>query len=146
MAQVRLAYPEIKQRGAELFQITPTPAAQAALYARRFDLPFPYLCDADRATHRRYGLTAKGVLASLKAGLESLPGVLAGSMRGEQPSPLPYMAGGLASGAMEQGMFLVGRDGCVRFRHIADIHAHVPSNDTLLRALDVLSSPHSPPS
>jgi len=145
MAQVRLTYPEIKRRGAEVWQITPTPAAQAALYARRFDLPFPYLCDADRATHRRYGLGSKGVLASLKAGLESLPGMLAGSVKGEQPSPVPYMSGGLGSGAMEQGMFLVGRDGRVHFRHIADIHAHIPSNDTLLGALDALSSPSSPP-
>lgn len=138
MAQVRLAYPEITRRGAEVLQITPTPPAQGALYARRFTLPFPYLCDAGYTTHRRYGLGSKGALAAIKTAWESLPGIVQGSVKGEQPSLLPYLSGGLASATMEQGMFLVDQDRRVRFRHIADMHAHIPANDMLLRALDAL--------
>ena len=138
MAQLRLGYPEIKRRWAEVLQITATPLAQGALYARRFALPFPYLCDGDYAVHRRYGLTTKGMLAALKGGLESFPRIVAGLVKGEQPSMLPYLPNGLASATMEQAMFLVGRDGRVRFRHIADVHAHIPSNETLLRALEGL--------
>jgi peroxiredoxin len=138
MAQLRLGYPEIKRRGAEVFQITGTPPAQGALYARRFTLPFPYLCDGDHAVHRRYGLTTKGMLAALKDGLESFPRMLTGIVKGEQPSPLPYLPQGMIEATMEQAMFLVGRDGRVRFRHVADVHAHIPSNEVLLRALDAL--------
>jgi hypothetical protein len=138
MAQLRLGYPEIKRRGAEVFQITETPPAQGALYARRFTLPFPYLCDGDHVVHRRYGLTTKGMLAGLKGGMRSFPGSLVGIARGEQPSLFPYLAKGLAANSMEQAVFLVGRDGRVRFRHIADSQAHIPSNDALLRALDKL--------
>jgi hypothetical protein len=138
MAQLRLGYPEIKRRGAEVFQITATPATLGALYARRFSLPFPYLCDGDYAVHRRYGLTTKGMLAGFKLMSESLPGTVKGIVRGEQPSLLPYLAKGLAENTMEQAMFLVGRDARVGFRHIAGPHAHMPSSDTFLRALDSL--------
>ena len=78
------------------------------------------------------------MMAALKGGLESLPGMLAGIVKGEQPSLLPYLGNGPVSATMEQAMFLVGRDGRVRFRHIADAHTQIPSNETLLRALDTL--------
>ena len=136
MAQLRLGYPEIQRRGAELLQITATPSSQGALYARRFTLPFPYLCDGDHAVHRRYGLTTRGMLAALKGQMESFPRLLTGMVKGEQPSLLPYLPQGMIEATMEQAMFLVDRNGRVRFRHIADVHAHIPSNDTLLRALD----------
>src|SRR3990172_8336199 len=121
MAQVRRAYPEITRRGAEVLQITPTPSAQGMLYARRFDLPFPYLCDPGYTMYRRYGLASKGALAALRAATQSLPGMLQGSVAGEQPSLVPYVSGGLGAGSMEQGMFLLDRDRRVRFRHIADV-------------------------
>ena len=139
MAQLRLGYPEIKRRGAEVLQITGTPVAQGALYARRFTLPFPYLCDEDHAVHRRYGLTTKGILAALKNSVRASTLGLPGIIKGEQPSLLPYLAKGPAASTMEQAMILVGRDGKVRFRHIADSQAHIPPNDTLIRALDSLS-------
>jgi hypothetical protein len=71
--------------------------------------------------------------------MESLPDVLQRSVTGEQRSLVPYVSGGLAAGSTEQGMFLIDRNRRVRFRHIADVHAHIPSNDTLLRMLDALS-------
>jgi len=138
MAQLRLGYPAIKQRGAEVVQITATPPKVGALYARRFTLPFVYLCDGDHAVHRHYGLTTRGMLNALKGSLKSFPGMVAGVVQGQQPSPLPYVASGLADNAMEQAVFLIGRDGRVSFRHIADGRAHIPSNDTLLHALDAL--------
>src|SRR3972149_4105678 len=132
MAQLRLGYPEIKRRQAEIFQITSTPPTQGALYARRFNLPFPYLCDGDLTTYRLYGLTTKGMMAALKSGFESFPSIVKGFVKGEQPSLLPYSS--TEKMTTEQAMFLVGRDGKVRFRYIADGHAPIPSNETLLRA------------
>src|SRR3972149_1055141 len=88
MAQLRLGYPEIKRRQAEIFQITSTPPTQGALYARRFNLPFPYLCDGDLTTYRLYGLTTKGMMAALKSGFESFPSIVTGFVKGEQPSLL----------------------------------------------------------
>ena len=139
MAQLRLGYPEIKRRGAEVLWITGTPVAQGALYARRFTLPFPYLCDEDFAVHRRYGLGSKGKLAALKNGMRSFPAGLPDIIKGEQPSLFPYLSKGLEANSMEQAMVLVARDGKVRYRHIADTQANIPPNDTLIRALDSLS-------
>ena len=137
MAQLRLGYPEIKRRGAEVLWITGTPVAQGALYARRFNLPFPYLCDGDLTTYRLYGLTTKGVMAALKSGFESFPSIVKGFVKGEQPSLLPYSSAEKMT--TEQAMFLVGQDGRVRFRFVADAHAHLPPTESLLRALDSLS-------
>jgi len=139
MAQLRLGYPEIKRRGAEILHITGTPPELGPLYARRFALPFPYLCDGDQVVHRRYGLTTKGALAALKNSMRASVFGLPGIIKGEQPSLLPYLAKGPAANSMEQAMILVGRDGKVRFRHLADTQAHIPPNDSLIRALDSLS-------
>jgi len=135
---LRLGYPEIKRRGGEVLEITATPPKLGTLYAKRFTLPFPYLCDGDYAIHRRYGLATRGMLAALRIGLESFPRELVGVVKGEQPSIFPYLPNGLGSFSMDQAMFLVGRDGRVRFRQIFDAHAHLPSNETLLRELDAV--------
>src|SRR3990172_5635907 len=139
MAQLRLGNLEMKRRGAEVLWITGTPAAQGALYARRFTLPFAYLCDEDHAVHRRYGLNTKGVLAGLKNSMKSFPASLPGIIKGEQPSFLPYLSKGLAANTTGQAMVLVGRDGKVCFRHVGDTRANIPPNDTLIRALDSLT-------
>jgi hypothetical protein len=138
MAQLRLGYPEIKRRGAEILWITSTPVAQGALYARRFTLPFTYLCDEGHAVHRRYGLTTKGALAGLRNGMRSFRVALPAIIKGEQPSLRPYLAKGPAENSMEQAMVLVGRDGKVRYRQIADNQATIPPNHSLIRALDAL--------
>src|SRR5262245_38209160 len=138
MAQLRLGYPAIKQRGAEVAQITATPPNVGALSTHRFTLPSVYLSDGDHAVHRHNGLTTRSMLNAMKGSLKSFPGMVAGVVQGQQPSPLPYVASGLADNAMEQAVFLIGRDGRVSFRHIADGRAHIPSNDTLLHALDAL--------
>jgi len=39
--------------------VTRTPLARAQLYARRFPLTFPYLCDVDSAARRAYGLGSR---------------------------------------------------------------------------------------
>src|SRR5215216_5496897 len=47
MSQYARAYPLIKERGGEVLEVTNTTPERAQLYARRFKLPFPYLCDPD---------------------------------------------------------------------------------------------------
>ena len=138
MAQLRLGHLEIKRRGAEIFHITSTPPELGPLYAKRFSLPFPYLCDGDFTVYRRYGLKTetKGKMTAIKGGFQSFPGMLTGFVKREQPSPRPYPA--MRKMTTEQAMFLVGRDGEVRFRYIGDGHAPIPPNATLLRALDAL--------
>lgn len=142
MAQLRLGYPEIKKRGADLLQITITPAKLGPIYAKRFDLPFPYLCDQDQSLHRLFGLTGKGVeMTGLKGGLMAVVASLPSLVNRDQPSLLPYLPY-LKKGVdptMQQAMFLVGRDGKVHFRHVSDGHEPIPSNDALLRELAALS-------
>src|SRR5919198_435273 len=52
-------YPKFQSLNAELLEVTRTPLARAELYARRFPLTFPYLCDVSNEARRAYGLTAR---------------------------------------------------------------------------------------
>src|SRR2546426_7095230 len=63
MAQLRLGYNEIQQRGAEVLQVTYSTPEEARLYFQQYQLLFPYLCDPEWAVFRLYGLSTirKGV-------------------------------------------------------------------------------------
>ena len=50
----------IRGLGAEILQVTLTPVERARIYARRFSLPFPYLCDPDRRVRHAWGLGSRG--------------------------------------------------------------------------------------
>jgi peroxiredoxin len=52
-------YPKFQSLKAELLEVTRTPVARAQLYARRFPLTFPYLCDVDDVARRAYGLASR---------------------------------------------------------------------------------------
>src|SRR5204863_5548149 len=56
MSQLSRAYPRIKERGGEVLEVTSSTPARAQFYARRFTLPFPYLCDPDHRVRADWGL------------------------------------------------------------------------------------------
>ena len=55
-ARLSLCYPAIRSLGAELLEVTPTPADHAKMYFSHFPVSFPYLCDPDRRVWELYGL------------------------------------------------------------------------------------------
>src|SRR4051812_14524022 len=75
MSQLARALPRIRERGGEVIEVTSTAPARAQAYARRFTLPFPYLCDPDYQARGAWGLEkrahgpgyyAKTMLAGMK--------------------------------------------------------------------------------
>jgi peroxiredoxin len=56
MSQLRRALPALEPFDAAVLLIARTPPARARVYAKRFALPFPYLCDSDGSVRSAYGL------------------------------------------------------------------------------------------
>jgi putative peptide zinc metalloprotease protein len=141
MAQLRLGYEEIQKRGAEVLQITHSTPEEARLYFQRYQLAFPYLCDPDRAVHERYGIPmvhapVEGLRAAI---LSTVAGASDFLVRGEPVvSPLPYLKRYGPNAAPEQAVFIVDRDGIIRYVYTCDGIGAVPSNAELLTELNRL--------
>ena len=142
MARLSQGYVEIQARDAEVLQITHNTIKEAEIYFRNYRLAMPYLCDADRAVHLRYGVPLErqpiGVVADRTARqLLMVTGDLL--LRGEK-SPSPVMPI-LRMGPRHQPpqlVVVVDREGVVRrVRPIGPFDA-LPSVDELLAMLDAL--------
>src|SRR5581483_4194589 len=140
MAQLRLGYGEITTRRAEVLQITHNTAEEARRYRRHYPMAFPYLADADRAVHERYGVPLQEDLgANLRTVAESTVAAAADFLlRGERtanPIPAARRWGGRSA---EQAVFVVDRGGVIRAVYTAGTNAAIPTVATLVRDLDAL--------
>ncbi len=135
MAQLRLGYPEIQRSGAEVLQITHNTPAEAERYFRYHSVPYPYLCDPDRAVHEAYGLPLQsiGPLDPLKA---TATAALDFVRRGERTeAPFPFFARYGPTKDSPQAVLVVDREGIVRRAVRAGPNAELPSNAEILRWL-----------
>ena len=140
MAQLGLRYPEIQALDAEVLQVTHNTPDEARGYLKHYPMKFPYLCDADRAAHDRYGVEL------LPFGVESLGGFAAsvGAVvtdlvtKGETtPPPIPYFKR-YAGKDTAQAVFVLDREGVVRAEHRLGPNAPLPSASDLISALQKL--------
>jgi peroxiredoxin len=56
MTQLLRGYPTFQNLNGEILEVTPTPPERARLYATKFNIPFPYLCDPDYRVRQSWGL------------------------------------------------------------------------------------------
>ena len=139
MAQLRLGYDAIVRRDAEILQLTHNTAEEARRYRRHFAMAFPYLADADRAVHERYGIPFHdAVVDNLKAVVQSTIANSVDVVRGERvASPLPHaLRYGIKNS--EQAVFVLDRDAVVRAIHTAGTNGSIPTVAQLARDLDAL--------
>jgi AhpC/TSA family len=141
MAQLRLGYPDLQKRNVEIVQITHSTAAEARLYFARYPLAFPYLCDADRAAHLRYGIElAPHTLASGITNVVASSTVAVGDLllRGDTPvPPMPYLRR-YGFKDSPQALFIVDEGGIIRSVHVAGGIGAIPSTQDLAREIDAL--------
>jgi hypothetical protein len=141
MSQLARVYPDIRKRGAEILQVTPSPLDRAQLYARRFKLPFPYLCDPAHEAWQTWGLARRshGPLYYAKALLtgltESKPPNDFGDF-GPSVSEIPSL---LVDDDM--GFFVIDRAGVVRYAlagsYIAGAGVRsIPGPDDVMRLVE----------
>lgn len=134
MAQLALRYPEIQALDAEVLQVTHNTLDEARGYIKHYPMKFPYLCDADRAAHERYGVAMIGM--NIGGFLASSAAVVADFVtKGETtPPPIPYIKRYVGKDT-NQAVFVLDRDGIVRAEHRLGPNAPLPSAGELISAL-----------
>lgn len=60
MSQLTRGYGEFAARDAEIVEVTNSTPDRARVYAQKFGLRFPYLCDPDYSVRRTWGLGQRG--------------------------------------------------------------------------------------
>ena len=137
MAQLGLRYPEIQALDAEVLQVTHNTLDEARGYLKHYPMKFPYLCDAERTAHDKYGvemlsMNIGGFLASSAAVVVDLV------TKGETtPPPIPYFKR-YAGKDTAQAVFVLDRAGVVRAEHRLGPNAPLPSAADLISELQKL--------
>jgi peroxiredoxin len=134
MAQLGLRYPEIQAMQAEVLQVTHNTLEEARGYLKHYPMKFPYLCDAERTAHDRYGvaLTGSGLGGFLASGAAVVADFV---LKGQTtPAPIPYMKRYSGQDAA-QAVFILDREGIVRAEHRLGPNAPLPSAGELISAL-----------
>ncbi|MBI2963956.1 MAG: AhpC/TSA family protein [Deltaproteobacteria bacterium] len=143
MSQLARGYPEFQKRDAEILEISISPVARARLYAQKFQLPFPYLCDPDLRVHAQWGLGRRAHGLGYYA-VSFVMGAFAAKPANDYGAfapPLDEMRGVLSDDDM--GFFIVDKQGVVRYS-LAGSYVEgkgarpIPSNDEVVSELDRL--------
>lgn len=144
MSQLARGYPRFKGLNAEVLQVTPTKPERAQVYARRFSLPFPYLCDPDYRVYRAWGFDvrshsfawyAKRVYGYYSTELEK-----PASDFDVKPSPGEVVTL-VQWHDMDMGFFILDREGVLRYAVVGPYVTEqgvrrIPSNDEVARELE----------
>jgi peroxiredoxin len=122
---------EIARAGLQVVIVTPATPEESAAFAERLNLPFPILCDPERAAYRAYGLTegSAGQLLNPRVVARGIQATLHGSFptppKGGNPRQLP-------------GTAIVDWSGKVQFHHVAeDASDHVTIAQLLAQAQSI---------
>jgi peroxiredoxin len=145
MTQLSRVYPEVQRLGGEILEITGSPVRRARMYAEKFRLPFPYLCDPDYQVRRLWGV------ASREHGLGHYVSTFVRGMRMPTPAndfgdffpPIDEVPRLLHDDDM--GFFIVDKQGIVRYATTGvyrgdDSGVPLPGNDEVLQELGKLSA------
>ena len=145
MSQLARSYDSIRQAGAEVLEVSVSPLPRAQMYAQKFKLPFPYLCDPDYRVHNEWKLASPsyGPLHAMQ--------VMWNGMTSKMPEN-DYFNGGPSPDEMrnvfrddEMGFFIVDKQGVVRYAMAGSYTTmekstrSIPSGEEILAELAKLS-------
>lgn len=141
MAQLRQGYPEFQNNNAEILQVTHSTPPEARLYHRKFQLTFPYLCDAERVVHEMYGIRmfrpdlAEGIGSFVACSTAAASDLVLHGEKTASPTPF-FMRYGFKDSP--QAIFIIDRDGIVRSVHTSGPIGSIRFNADLVRELATL--------
>lgn len=150
-------YAELRRSGAEVIQVAPNLVESARTFFRDSASPFPFVCDPDKRLYAVYGLGDLGALAATRTALVSFSHAFTHGDTGPQlrGAWLDVMNRNFlrrlhhhAMTAVEQGLFLVDKEGMIRHvtvvgpidpvptaEELVDLlHAHCPETNTAGRS------------
>jgi peroxiredoxin len=116
MSQPARSYEEIRARGGEVLEISVSHVPSARVYAQKFRLPFPYLCDPDYRVRREWRLAAPsyGPVHAMRAMYHGMTTEMPKNDFGlNGPPPFDEIRNVLRPD--EMGFFIVDKQGVVRY-------------------------------
>lgn len=141
MAQLAPSVPRFREAGVQILQVAPNLIDRARLFWGEQELPFPFLCDPDKASYRLCGLcdlgageanrnTVKGFAYAFAngEGRTTVRGVWLDVMNRSFGERVQHHA----LTAMQQGVFVIDGEGVIRHKFVFGPLDPVPSNEELL--------------
>jgi peroxiredoxin len=143
MQSVIDAYPAMQAANIEVIQVSPNLLDSARSY---FDAgpPFPFVCDPDKRMYAVYGLGDRGVLEATRNMVISFTAPLAESVRAEVETIRASWMDTVnrnflrrlhhhALTAIDQGVFIIDKQGVVRYRQIVGTIEQILTGEEMLR-------------
>lgn len=143
MNDMTLNYEAVQKINTEIIQVAPNLSYTAQSYFPPETPPYPFICDPDKRLYAVYSLGDRGVLEatkntvisftapfteSLKAGVETIRASWVDTMNRNFLQRLQHHA----LTAMEQGVFIIDRDGIIRHHQILNALDDIPPAETLV--------------
>jgi len=137
---MRAGYPALQAVGTEVIQVAPNLLDAARRFFGPQPLPFPFICDPDKRLYAVYGLGDHGALEATRTAVVSFAhafthGDTTNQIRGAYFDVMNRnflrRLHHHASSALDQGMFLVDKDGIVRHTTIVGPIDPVPGGREL---------------
>ena len=137
---MRAGYPALQAVGSEVIQVAPNLLDAARRFFGPQPLPFPFICDPDKRLYAVYGLGDHGALEATRTAVVSFAhafthGDTTNQIRGAYFDVMNRnflrRLHHHASSALDQGMFLVDKDGIVRHTTIVGPIDPVPGGSEL---------------
>ena len=145
MTQISRAYPDVQKLDGEVLEITVSPVRRARIYAEKFRLPFPYLCDPDYQVRHKWGVASRshGVGHYVSALVKGLRTPAPANDFGTFAPPLDELSRILSDDDM--GFFIVDKQGMVRYATTGEYRidssgVKIPGNEEILRELGKLAA------
>ena len=141
MSQLARGYGDFAARDAEIVEVTSSTPDRARVYAQKFGLRFPYLCDPGYSVRRAWGLDVRSHGPAFYA-KRLYAGMTAPKVESDyvgEPMKLTEMPKLLADDDM--GLFIVDKAGVVRYALAGSYGTEtglrqIPSNAEILQELD----------
>jgi peroxiredoxin Q/BCP len=145
MTQLSRSYADVQSLDGEVLEISVSPVRRARLYAEKFRLPFPYLCDPDYQVRQQWGIASRrhGIGHYVSTLVKGMTSTVPDNDFGTFSPPLDEMRRILNDDDM--GFFIVDKQGVVRYATTGAYRSDgsgvaLPSNEEVLRELRKLSA------
>ena len=148
MSQLARGHDDFAARDAAIVEVTNTTVDRARVYAQKFGLTFPYLCDPDYRVRRAWGLGVRshGPAYYAKMMYRGMTAPKVESDYAGEPAKLGELPNLMADDDM--GFFIVDKQGVVRYA-LAGAYGtetglrQIPSNAEILRELEACARSQS---
>jgi peroxiredoxin len=133
-------YDALRAAGTEIIQVGPNLLQSARIFFGHSPTPYPFVCDPDKRLYAVYGLGDRGALEATRSAVVSFSYAFTHGDTGPQlrGAWLDVMNRNFvrrlhhhAMTALEQGIFLVDREGVIRYRTVVGPIDPVPRGDRL---------------